>query len=93
MHFLFIGPNRLFGDDGSQACLLLFQKEAFNDPIFQRMKTDDGQPSGLLKMIKRFRDRFFKGAELVMIPRAAHLPSIETPGAFNDVLRPFLQRF
>ncbi|MEO8499845.1 MAG: alpha/beta hydrolase [Vicinamibacteria bacterium] len=37
--------------------------------------------------------RGIKGAELVMIPKAGHLPSMETPEAFNDVLRRFLQRF
>ena len=34
-----------------------------------------------------------KGAELTMIPRAGHLPSMETPEEFNAALRPFLRRF
>ena len=37
--------------------------------------------------------RGIKGAELAMIPKAGHLPSMETPEAFNAVLRTFLQRF
>lgn len=34
-----------------------------------------------------------KGAELAMIPKAGHLPSMETPEAFNAVLGRFLSRF
>lgn len=34
-----------------------------------------------------------KGAELVMIPKAGHLPSMETPSAFNEALSGFLGRF
>jgi 3-oxoadipate enol-lactonase len=34
-----------------------------------------------------------KGAELVMIPKSGHLPSMETPEAFNQALLTFLSRF
>lgn len=34
-----------------------------------------------------------KGAELAVIPRAGHLPSMETPDEFNAVLRGFLGQF
>lgn len=34
-----------------------------------------------------------KGAELVMIPKAGHLPSMESPDAFNHALSGFLSRF
>ena len=37
--------------------------------------------------------RGIKGAELAMIPKAGHLPSMETPEAFNAVLQAFLSRF
>jgi pimeloyl-ACP methyl ester carboxylesterase len=37
--------------------------------------------------------RGIKGAELAMIPKAGHLPSMETPEEFNAVLRKFLGRF
>jgi pimeloyl-ACP methyl ester carboxylesterase len=37
--------------------------------------------------------RGIKGAELVMIPKAGHLPSMETPEEFNHVLAKFLERF
>ena len=37
--------------------------------------------------------RGIKGAELVMIPKAGHLPSMETPEAFNAALSSFLSRF
>lgn len=37
--------------------------------------------------------RGIKGAELAMIPGAGHLPSMETPEAFNSVLLGFLRRF
>lgn len=37
--------------------------------------------------------RGIKGAELVMIPKSGHLPSMETPGAFNEALGEFLSRF
>ena len=37
--------------------------------------------------------RGIKGAELVMIPKAGHLPSMERPEAFNEVLTAFLARF
>ena len=37
--------------------------------------------------------RGIKGAELVMIPKSGHLPSMETPEAFNAVLGNFLSRF
>lgn len=37
--------------------------------------------------------RGIKGSELVVIPKSGHLPSMETPEAFNEVLRPFLSRF
>lgn len=34
-----------------------------------------------------------KGAELAIIPKSGHLPPMETPEAFNAVLRGFLSRF
>jgi len=37
--------------------------------------------------------RGIKGAELAMIPKSGHLPSMETPEAFNQVLGSFLSRF
>jgi pimeloyl-ACP methyl ester carboxylesterase len=37
--------------------------------------------------------RGIKGAELVMIPKSGHLPSMETPEAFNTALSGFLSRF
>jgi pimeloyl-ACP methyl ester carboxylesterase len=37
--------------------------------------------------------RGIKGAELAMIPKAGHLPSMETPEEFNAVLGKFLGRF
>jgi len=37
--------------------------------------------------------RGIKGAELVMIPKSGHLPSMETPEAFNAALSGFLSRF
>ena len=37
--------------------------------------------------------RGIKGAELAMIPGSGHLPSMETPEAFNQVLQGFLGRF
>ena len=37
--------------------------------------------------------RGIKGAELVMIPKSGHLPSMETPDAFNSALSSFLSRF
>ena len=37
--------------------------------------------------------RGIKGAELAMIPKAGHLPSMETPDEFNQVLKTFLARF
>lgn len=37
--------------------------------------------------------RGIKGAELAMISKAGHLPSMETPEAFNAVLQAFLSRF
>lgn len=37
--------------------------------------------------------RGIKGAELVMLPTAGHLPSMETPEAFNSALLRFLGRF
>jgi 3-oxoadipate enol-lactonase len=37
--------------------------------------------------------RGIKGAELAMIPKAGHLPSMETPEALNEVLAKFLDRF
>jgi pimeloyl-ACP methyl ester carboxylesterase len=37
--------------------------------------------------------RGIKGAELAMIPKAGHLPSMETPEALNEVLTKFLDRF
>jgi len=37
--------------------------------------------------------RGIKGAELVMIPKSGHLPSMETPEAFNVALSGFLSRF
>ena len=37
--------------------------------------------------------RGIKGADLVMIPRSGHLPSMETPEAFNRALLAFLERF
>jgi pimeloyl-ACP methyl ester carboxylesterase len=38
-------------------------------------------------------ERGIKGAELVMIPKCGHLPSMETPDVFNAVLLQFLSRF
>jgi pimeloyl-ACP methyl ester carboxylesterase len=37
--------------------------------------------------------RGIEGAELVMIPKAGHLPSMETPAEFNAALGKFLSRF
>jgi pimeloyl-ACP methyl ester carboxylesterase len=37
--------------------------------------------------------RGIKGAELAMIPKSGHLPSMETPETFNKVLQEFLRRF
>jgi pimeloyl-ACP methyl ester carboxylesterase len=37
--------------------------------------------------------RGIQGAELAMIPKSGHLPSMETPEAFNAVLSAFLSRF
>jgi 3-oxoadipate enol-lactonase len=37
--------------------------------------------------------RGIRGAELAMIPKSGHLPSMETPEAFNQILRAFLSRF
>jgi pimeloyl-ACP methyl ester carboxylesterase len=37
--------------------------------------------------------RGIKGAELVMLPKSGHLPSMETPAAFNEALSAFLSRF
>lgn len=37
--------------------------------------------------------RGIKGAELAMIPKSGHLPSMETPEEFNAVLGKFLSRF
>lgn len=37
--------------------------------------------------------RGIRGAELAMIPKAGHLPSMETPEAFNSILLRFLSRF
>ena len=37
--------------------------------------------------------RGIKGAELVMIPKSGHLPSMETPEALNAALSSFLSRF
>jgi pimeloyl-ACP methyl ester carboxylesterase len=37
--------------------------------------------------------RGIAGAELAMIPKSGHLPSIETPDEFNRVLAAFLSRF
>jgi pimeloyl-ACP methyl ester carboxylesterase len=37
--------------------------------------------------------RGIKGAELAVIPGSGHLPSMETPEAFNTVLETFLARF
>ena len=37
--------------------------------------------------------RGIKGAELVMIPKSGHLPSMETPDLFNQALSGFLSRF
>jgi pimeloyl-ACP methyl ester carboxylesterase len=37
--------------------------------------------------------RGIKGAELVMIPKSGHLPSMETPVEFNAALGRFLSRF
>ena len=34
-----------------------------------------------------------KGSELAVIPKSGHLPSMETPGPFNEVLLRFLNRF
>ena len=38
-------------------------------------------------------ERGIRGAELAMILKAGHLPSMETPEEFNRVLRAFLARF
>jgi pimeloyl-ACP methyl ester carboxylesterase len=38
-------------------------------------------------------ERGIKGAELVMIPKSGHLPSMEAPEAFNAALLSFLGRF
>ncbi len=38
-------------------------------------------------------ERGIAGAELAMIPKSGHLPSIETPIEFGAVLRKFLRRF
>jgi pimeloyl-ACP methyl ester carboxylesterase len=38
-------------------------------------------------------ERGIRGAELVMIPKAGHLPPMETPDAFNAALLRFLGRF
>jgi pimeloyl-ACP methyl ester carboxylesterase len=40
-----------------------------------------------------FLQRGIKGAELAVIPKAGHLPSMETPAEFNAVLGKFLGRF
>ena len=37
--------------------------------------------------------RGIRGAELVMIPKAGHLPSMEAPVAFNEIVKTFLRRF
>jgi pimeloyl-ACP methyl ester carboxylesterase len=37
--------------------------------------------------------RGIKGADLVMIAKSGHLPSMETPEAFNEALAAFLSRF
>lgn len=38
-------------------------------------------------------EKGIKDAELAMIPKSGHLPSMETPEEFNRVLAPFLARF
>ena len=41
---------------------------------------------------KKLKDGI-KGAELVVIPKSGHLPSMETPDVFNALLRSFLKQF